>query len=285
MLALEPKRRPRPERAAAALRRTTEPSEEAALPVAGAAQMLPRALHAGLAGVFTLAAALLLPFFPTGWPFLLGGLAALAAFANPSAGLALALAAPLLPLGNSSLGLALAYVPLALVWYLLFSRDPRSGLLFVLGPLLAPLGALALAPALVSYVRSPARRALLAAFAVLTAVAAAALLGSPAPLTGEASDVALGLGAATNPGEATAAVAGALGSHPALWIEALVFAAAAATTGLARSRGLPGVALWGAAFLAAALLAPAGAVGVFPLALAALGAAALLAIPALKAVH
>jgi hypothetical protein len=73
--------------------------------------------------------------------------------------------------------------------------------------------------------------------------------------------------------------------HPALWIEAVVFAAAAAATGLARSRGLLGVGVWGAAFLAAALLAPAGAVGIFPLALAIAGATVLLAIPALRRVH
>jgi eukaryotic-like serine/threonine-protein kinase len=286
MLALEPRRRPRPERAAAALRRSTTSEEEAVVvPLPSAAHVVPRAVHAALAGVFTLAAALLLPFFPTGWPFLLGGLVALAALANPSAGLALALAAPLLPLGNASLGLALAYVPLALAWYLLFSRDPRSGVLFVLGPLLAPIGAIGLVPALVAYVRGPVQRSFLAAFSVLTAVAVAALVGSAAPLTSEESSATLALGAASSPVEAAAAVVAFLGNPSAVWIEAIVFAAAAGTTGLARSRGLLGVGLWGAAFLAAALLAPAGAVGVFPLALAICGAAVLLAIPTLRAVH
>ena len=280
MLALDPKRRPRPARAAATLRGATADSEETALaPASSVARTVPRAVHAGLAGVFTLAAALLLPFFPTGWPFLLGGLVALAALANPSAGLALALAAPLLPLGNLSLGLALAYVPLGLAWYALFGRDPRSGLLFALGPLLAPLGALGLAPALVAHVRSPVRRALAAGFAVLGAVVVAALVGSAAPLTGDETGAALDLGATSSPGAAADSVAGFLSAHPALWIEAAVFAAAAAMTGLARSRGLPGVGLWGACFLVAALLAPAGAVGVFPLVLAVAGGTLLLAIP------
>jgi eukaryotic-like serine/threonine-protein kinase len=280
MLALDPKRRPRPERAAAALRRATADSEEPTLtPSSGAVRTVPHAVHAGLAGLFTLAAALLLPFFPTGWPFLLGGLVALAALANPSAGLALALAAPLLPLGNVSRGLALAYVPLALAWYALFGRDPRSGLLFALGPLLAPLGALGLAPALVAHVRSSVRRALAAGFAVLGAVAVAALVGSAAPLTGDETGATPDLGATASPGAAAGSVAGFLAAHPALWIEAVVFAAAAATTGLARSRGLLGVGLWGACFLAAALLAPAGAVGVFPLVLAVAGGTLLLAIP------
>jgi eukaryotic-like serine/threonine-protein kinase len=280
MLALDPKRRPRPERAAAALRRATADSEEPALTSAPrAVRTVPHAVHAGLAGIFTLAAALLLPFFPTGWPFLLGGLVALAALASPSAGLALALAAPLLPLGNLSLGLALAYVPLALAWYALFGRDPRSGLLFALGPILAPLGALGLAPALVAQVRSPVRRALAAGFAVLGAVVAAALVGSAAPLTGDETGATLDLGATASPGAAARSVAAFLAEHPALWIEAVVFAVAAATTGIARSRGPLGVALWGACFLAAALLAPAGAVGVFPLVLAVAGASLLLAIP------
>jgi Protein kinase domain len=284
MLALETKRRPRPERAAAALRRAATAEEEAVLPAVSAANAVPRAAHAGLAGVFTLAAALLLPFFPTGWPFLLAGLVALTALANPSAGLALALAAPLLPLGNTSLGLALAYVPPALAWYVLFKRDPRSGLLFVLGPLLAPIGAIGLVPALVAHVRGSLQRSVLAAFSVLTAVAVAALVGSPIPLTGE-EPASLALGATSSPSEAAAAVVDFIGNPSAVWIEAIVFAAAAAATGLARSRGLVGVGLWGAAFLAAALLAPAGAVGVFPLGLAVCGATVLLLIPTRRVVH
>ena len=74
-----------------------------------------------------------------GWPFLLGALAAVVALLSPAAGLAVALAVPVLPLGNVSLGLAVAYVPLALLWLLLFARDARSGLLFLAGPLLAPI--------------------------------------------------------------------------------------------------------------------------------------------------
>jgi eukaryotic-like serine/threonine-protein kinase len=285
MLAPDPKRRPRPERAAAALRGATGAEEEVALLTAAALQLVPRGLHAGLAGLFTLAAALLLPFFPTGWPFLLGGLVALAALAYPSAGLALALAAPVLPLGNVSLGLALAYVPLALAWYLVFRRDARSGLLFTFGPLLAVVGAAGLVPALVAHVQGAIQRALLAGFAVLSAVAVAAIVGSPAPFTGDDPQAPLSLGSTTNPREAAGAVLGVLTDHPALWIEAVVFAAAAAATGLARSRGLLGIGVWGAAFLTAALLAPAGAVGVFPLALAVAGATILLAIPALRRVH
>jgi hypothetical protein len=162
------------------------------------------------------------------------------------------------------------------VWYLLFARDPRSGLLFVLGPLLAPLGALGLAPALLAEVRGLVRRAALAGAAVLSAAAVAELV---------ATESALSLNATASPGKAVEAVAAFLSAHSALGIEALVFAAAAATTALARSRGLWGVGLWGAAFFAVALIAPAGAFGAFPLALAVFGGTVLLAVPRLRNSH
>jgi hypothetical protein len=282
MLALEPRRRPRPEQAAGALRAALRPRAARTEAAPDRGEWAVRAGHAGLAGLLTAAATLLLPFFPAGWPLLLGGLAALVTLANPAAGLALALAAPLLPLGNASLGLALAYAAVALAWYLLFRRDPRSGLLFSLGPLLAPLGALGLCPALVAHVGGVARRAALAGAAVLAAIAVAALLQSPLPLTGTEGEAELDLGATASPIAAAGAVWAFLSAHPALAIETLVFAAAAATTGLARSRGLWGVAVWGAVFLAAALLAPAGAVGAFPLALAVFAATVVLAVPLLK---
>ena len=73
-------------------------------------------------------------------------LPALVALLSPIAGLAVALAVPILPLGNISLGLAIAYVPLALAWLLLFARDARSSLLFLAGPVLAFVHLLPLAP-------------------------------------------------------------------------------------------------------------------------------------------
>jgi eukaryotic-like serine/threonine-protein kinase len=283
MLALEPQRRPRAEPVAGTLRSSLRPRAERSKAEAPRPGLLAvRAAHAGLAGIFTTAATLLLPFFPTGWPFLLGGLAVLAAAASPAAGLALALAAPLLPLGNTSLGLALAYGVLALGWYLLFHRDARSGLLFCLGPLLVPLGAVGLAPALVAQASGTARRAALAGMAVLAAVGVTTLMGWPLPLTGGGAQEALALGGTANPLRATGSVVAFLSAHSALALEALVFAAAAATTGLARTRGLWGIALWGSAFLAAALLAPRGAVGTLPLALGIWGAALLLAVPLLR---
>ena len=83
-----------------------------------------------------------LPFYPHAWPYGLAVLAAAATLLRERAGIALALAVPVLPLGNISLGLALLYAALAGGWLLVTWREPRAGLLFVLGPLLAPVAAL-----------------------------------------------------------------------------------------------------------------------------------------------
>src|SRR5207253_623971 len=50
-----------------------------------------------------------IPFFPAGWPLGLGALAAGATLLHPRVGLAFALAVPVLPLGNLSLGAAIFY--------------------------------------------------------------------------------------------------------------------------------------------------------------------------------
>src|SRR5581483_8164089 len=105
-----------------------------------------RAAAAALAAAFAGGAAALLPFFPHGWAIGLGLLAASLTAVRPRAGLALALAVPVLPLGNVSLGLAVLYGALALAWLVLCWPEPNGGLLFALGPLLAPLSAIALVP-------------------------------------------------------------------------------------------------------------------------------------------
>ena len=63
-------------------------------------------------------------------------------------------------------------------------RDARAGLLFVAGPLLASIGALALLPLAVQPARGRVRRALQAFVGVLAAAAVAGLRGQPLPLTG-----------------------------------------------------------------------------------------------------
>ena len=101
------------------------------------------------------------PFYPAGWPL---GLAAGARRSRRSLlvrGLAFALATAVLPLGNLSLALALLFAAVAGGWLALTWDDPRNGLLFVGGPLLAPFGALGLMPLVAQLARGPvpARRA------------------------------------------------------------------------------------------------------------------------------
>ena len=118
-----------------------------------------RALPAAAAGLATLVGGSILPFFPTGWTLALALAAALAAATRPRLGLAIALAAPVFPLGNLSLGLALLYTATAAAWLALSWREARTGLAFLAGPLLAPLGLLALVPLALQPVRgsSPSR--------------------------------------------------------------------------------------------------------------------------------
>ncbi|HYY76244.1 MAG TPA: serine/threonine-protein kinase [Gaiellaceae bacterium] len=285
MLDLDPKRRPRPKAAAHWLRTAAEERTQRTRGVTSRSTLRERVLPAALAGVVAAGTTLVLPFFPAGWPFLLGALAALAALGSPTVGLAFALAMPVLPLGNLALGASVAYVPVAFAWFLLFARDARTGLFFLAGPLLAPLHALALLPLVALRARGALRRAALAVASVLTALAASVLTRSPVPLTGE-PPLAAGLAGSESPGAVLDAVLRAVGEHPALPVAALVLAAAAVTAPLARARDLRWIGGWGALFLAALLLAPlpvGGGVEALGLALGACAATALLAYPLIRA--
>jgi hypothetical protein len=261
MLALDPRKRPTAKQALAFLRtvedRRTERRRAATSPIV----LRERAPHAALAALFAGGTAFVLPFFPSGWSFLLGALAALAALVSPRAGLALALAVPVLPLGNVSLGLAVAYLPLALAWFVLFARDTRSSLLFLAGPPLAflhllPVAALAVLPA-----HGALRRAALGLASVAVAVVTALVLALRVPLTGGEEPQLRGLQGAERPQAAADAALAALAARPTLLVAMGVVAAAAGTAGLARSRGLWGIAAWGAGYLAALLLVPLAAGG------------------------
>jgi hypothetical protein len=205
-----------------------------------------------------------MPFYPGGWPAAIGAVAAGAAAWKPQAGLVLALAAPVLPLGNASLGLALVYAAVAAAWLALFARDPSGGLLPSLAPLLGPIGALALVPVLVQRVVSPARRAAVAVALVLVAAAAAGLRRAPFPLTGDAPPLGLGIAGSEAPVAVAGALWRALAAQPGLLACALAFAAAAAALPYARARGAWGIAALGAATMAAALL-PTGDVVAAPI--------------------
>jgi hypothetical protein len=251
-LSLAPARRPSAAelaqalRGAAAPRRTTRRrGATLAFPVEAT-----RLGAAALAALFAGWTASELSFFPHGFAFALAAAAAgLTAF-RTRLGTAFALAVPVLPLGNVSLGLAALYALLALAWLVLSWREPRGALLAALGPLLVPIG---LAPLAASGLRAPARRAAQAAAAVLVASLVAGIRGAPLPLTGDPSPLGLGVAGADDPLDVGGTLARALYAHPALLLEAAVFAAVAVALPYARGRWR-GAAL-GAGFLLFGVLA------------------------------
>jgi len=256
-LALEPERRPSAARLAQALRLAFEERERrAAAP--RIALRRPRTdvlLAATGAAVATGWSATALPFYPHGWPIGLAALVFLATLARERAGLALALAAPIFPLGNLSLGLALLYSAVAVVWLALSWKEPRSALAFVLGPLLAPVLALGLLPLAIGRIlRSPVRRLAQTAAAVLTAALAAGLRGGALPLGAGASPHTLGLAEARDPLALAGVLLRFLEARPELPLAALALGLAAAALPYAAARRRWGVAALGAWLLAAPLL-------------------------------
>ncbi|MGH3043869.1 MAG: protein kinase domain-containing protein [Gaiellaceae bacterium] len=256
MLSTDPGKRPTARQALHLLHAVEEDHSERRRAVSSPARLQAQGPHAILAAAFATGSALLLPFFPGGWPFLLGAIAALLALVNPRVGLAAALAVPVLPLGNVSFGLALAYIPLAVAWLLLFARDARSGLLFVAGPLLALVHLLPLMPVVALQARGPVRQAALALASVLAAVGTAIAAGSRMPLTGEDAPGTASLRGTEGPGAAFGSVTDLVTSRPTMVAVTLVLVAATLAAQPARQRGLWGVACWGAAFVGALLLAP-----------------------------
>src|SRR6266545_2796485 len=150
---------------------------------AAAPRLVPAVLAAAVAGWSTWA----LPFFPTGWPFGLAALAAAASVVNARLGLAFALAVPVLPLGNLALGAAALYALVAVGLLAAMWREPDRGLLFSLGAFLGPIAGLGLFPLVALAVRSPVRRALQAAAAVLAAGVVAGIRSAPLPFDGAAA--------------------------------------------------------------------------------------------------
>jgi hypothetical protein len=259
MLALEPGRRPSAHRAAAELRTAAEEQTARPRPMTARRTLRARAVHAALAALTAGGSAALLPFFPGGWPYLLGAIAAIVALRSPAAGLAAALAVPILPLGNLALGLALAFAVAAGAWLLAFRRNPSGGLLFAAGGILAPLGAVTLLPLVALGARGPLRRGLAAAAGVLTGAAVSALTGRGLPFTSDPPGTSRALAGLDGPLEATDALLGGLTAHPALAIGTLVVGLAAATAGPALAVGRWGLAAWGSAYLGGVVLLPAAA--------------------------
>jgi serine/threonine-protein kinase len=190
-----------------------------------------RALPAAAAGLATLVGSSILPFFPTGWTLALALAAALAAATRPRLGLALALAAPVFPLGNLSLGLALLYTAVAAGWLALSWREAHTGLAFLAGPLLAPLGLLGLVPLALQPVKGSSRRALHAIAAVGVAAIAAGMRGASLPFG--ATVTTPDLAGLESPVEAARVLLDAL--PPTVGLEALALAAIAVAIPFATS--------------------------------------------------
>jgi hypothetical protein len=262
-LSVDPGRRPAAGKLAAGLRRAARARPRSTrvprlIPTLPASAHAVRVAPAAAAALFAGWIPATLPFFPAHWSAGLAVLAAVLTFAWPRLGLAFALAVPVLPLGNLALGLAILYSAIACAWYALHWRRPRTALLFVAGPLLSPIGALGLLPFAVLGAGGAARRAAQAAAAMLAASIVAGLSGRGLPVVGGHAPAVSVAGVEGPLGAASALWAG-LTASPALPLETLAIALAAAAIGACRRRGLWVAAGYGALVLALTLLAAPGA--------------------------
>ena len=252
-LSLAPSRRPSAQDLAAHLRGAAAPRRRKRTRSGGVALAVPanagRVGAAALAAGFAGSTAAALAFFPHGWAFGLAAAAAAATMARERLGLAFALAVPVLPLGNVSAGLAAAYAVIAAAWLVLSWREPRTALLFVLGPLLAPIAALGLLPLAAATVRSPVRRAFQAAAAVLVAAVVAGVRHDALPFAGGAPPLGIGVAGAGDPLDVVGSLGRAAAAEPGLMLQAAALAVVAALLPYAAGRGR-----WGAAAAGSAML-------------------------------
>jgi hypothetical protein len=224
---------------------------------------LQRFAAGGAAAVFAGATAALVPFYPGGWAWGLAALAAALTAARPRIGLAFALAAAVLPLGNVSLALAIVYSLAATAWLVATWRRPGEALIASIGPILAPLGAIALLPLLLQPVRSAVWRGVHAGLAVLFAGVVAGIGGGELPLSGREAPP-LGLAGSEDVGAVVTALARGLAARPELPLAAMTLALVAALLPAASARGLWPVAALGALSLAVMLL-PVAAIDALPM--------------------
>ena len=226
-------------------------------PVQHVARLLPVPLAVGSA----LLGATLLPFWPAALVAAIAVGAGIGAWLDPRIGLAIALAAPVFPLGNLSQGAAVAYAALAAAWLVLFWRDSRGGLLFVTGALLAPLGLLALLPLVVQPARGAVRRAALATFALLSAALVAGASGDELPLSGGAA-APFDISPLASSSDVASEAAQGVAREPVLLAGAIVLAVAAAILPFARRRWKYGVLAVGSVLLVGSAVAGSSAAAV-----------------------
>jgi len=264
-LAADPHARPRASELAAQLRSSlrASPARETRAPRHATSTDAPARILAlrvapiGLAVVTAAIGATLLPFWPAALVVAIALGAGLAAWLDPRLGLAVALAAPVLPLGNYAESAALLYGALALAWLALNWRDARFGLLFVCGPLLAGAGLLALVPLAVQPARGAVRRAAQAGLAVLFALLVAGVAGDRMPF-GNRQAEALRIGPLDPLSDTALIVWGALSAYPVALGAAAMAAIAAGTLPWARRLSRYGMVVIGAVLITAAIAAGAG---------------------------
>ena len=241
--AQQERRGPRPSKTRAAQR-----PRPVAVPVPRWQRLVP----AGLAALATAVGGSILPFWPAPLLAALALAAGLTTLRAPRLGLALTLAVPVFPLGNVAQAAAIVYGVLAIGWLAVTWRDARAGLAFCAGPLLAPLGLLALLPLAVQPARGTWRRGLHAAAGVLTAAGVAGLAGRPLPLGGAAVGD-LGIAGSERPEDVLHALGTVLGGNTQIATTALALALVAMLLPRATARGPWGIAAMGALQLALVL--------------------------------
>jgi hypothetical protein len=264
-LALDPSRRPSALELSQRLRDALAPQRQPRGPRALARLPAPpakRVAAGAAAAVFVRATTALLPFYPTGWGWGLAALAGALAALKPRLGLAFALGVAVLPLGNVSLGLAVAYSLAAVAWVVATWRRPEEGLFATVGGILAPIGALALLPLALLPVRCARWRGIHAGLAVLVGGVVAGLAGLSLPLSSREAPP-LGLAASEDAGAIVTAFLRGLVARPELPLAALTIGLLAAFAPLAAGRGPWPLAGLGALSLAVLLL-PIGAVQALP---------------------
>ena len=233
-----------------------------------------------LAAAFAAMTATALPFYPSAWTVALAFAAGASMLVRARIGLAVALAVPILPLGNVSLGLALLYSAFAAAWFVLCWPQPRAGLLFATGVLLAPIAALGLVPLATAGVRAAPRRAAIAAGAVLTGAIGAGMRHGSLPFTGTRAPLGVGVAGSADPLAVAGSLARAAAAHPPLLLGAGVLALVAAALPHARAHGYWGAAALGGGMLVLSLLAiPLAVVAPLAVAAAVIGAAVAFAKP------
>jgi hypothetical protein len=207
--------------------------------------------------------AVALPFFPARWPLLLALIAGALTAARARLGLAFTLAVPVFPLGNVSFGLALVYAGFAVLWLALMWRDPRRGMLWAVGPLLAPAGLLGLVPLVVTGAHGLLRRAAIVVAGVGVAGVVQGLRGSGLPF-GLGDAAVLPVAGTEEPRAVLDAIWSWIEQTPTMAIEAAILAVTAAVLPYFSRRSDFTIATFGGVLLAATLLAAPDAAA-FPL--------------------